>query len=395
MSAPPAANGARSQPTSAGSTPKARHALPERPPAPANPTPAVPVTYGGASYTGNGAYGTPTWTRSNNGNGRMVKVPRFGELIAKPTTVPTASYDQSYYPTMPAGTSMPMRSAYSSASASYATAAETSNYPPNAYNQQQYQYYSQPYTATPPQGTNSYAAPTVNDVDAEQLAQWQSGFGNKDDSKKGLSSVTSVATTTEAGTSAADGKKTVVRHGGGKTWEDPTLLDWDPKHFRLFVGNLAGEVVDKSLEGAFKAYTSLSRAHVIRDARTNKSRGYGFVAFANADDYFRAFKEMQGKYIGGHPIQLKKAKEITAAPTASGGHFLNGGNNNRNRNNRGRNNNPNSVSMLANASNNVSNANVSRKGNKNHGQAGQSGPSSYAGITKNNKKTKGGLKLLG
>jgi hypothetical protein len=324
----------------------------------------------------------------------MVKVPKFGELIAKLTTVPTASYDQSYYPTMPAGTSMPMRSAYSSASASYATAAETSNYPTNAYYQQQYQYYSQPSTATPPQGTNPYTAPTVNDVDAEQLAQWQSGFGNKDDSKKGISSVTSVATTAEAGTSAAHGTKTVVRHGGGKTWEDPTLLDWDPKHFRLFVGNLAGEVVDKSLEGAFKAYTSLSRAHVIRDARTNKSRGYGFVAFANADDYFRAFKEMQGKYIGGHPIQLKKAKEITAAPTASGSGF-NGGNNNRNRNNRGRNNNPNSVRMLANAANNLSNDNVSRRGNKNHGQAGQSGPGSYAGITKNNKKTKGGLKLLG
>lgn len=291
---------------------------------------------------------------------------------------------------------MPMSSAYSSASASYATAAEPSNYSANAYYPQQYQYYSQPYTATPPQATNPYTAPTVNDVDAEQLAQWQSGFGNKDDSKKSTLSVNATSAA-EGGNTTAAGSKTVVRHGGGKSWEDPTLLDWDPKHFRLFVGNLAGEVVDKSLEGAFKAYSSLSRAHVIRDARTNKSRGYGFVAFANADDYFRAFKEMQGKYIGGHPVQLKKAKDITVAPSAGGSRFVNGANNNRNRNNNrnSRNNNPNGMGMLSNAANNLSNDNTGRRDNKNRGQAGQSGPGSYAGITKNNKKTKGGLKLLG
>lgn len=29
-------------------------------------------------------------------------------------------------------------------------------------------------------------------------------------------------------------RETVVRKGNGKTWEDPTLLDWDPSEFTLF-----------------------------------------------------------------------------------------------------------------------------------------------------------------
>ena len=74
----------------------------------------------------------------------------------------------------------------------------------------------------------------------------------------------------------ADGKqKTVVRSGGGQTWQDSSLLEWDPAHFRIFVGNLAGEVTDESLLKAFVKYGSVQKARVVRDKRTTKSRGFG------------------------------------------------------------------------------------------------------------------------
>ncbi|KAI5308936.1 hypothetical protein KEM55_004488, partial [Ascosphaera atra] len=117
--------------------------------------------------------------------------------------------------------------------------------------------------------------------------------------------------------------KTVVREGGGQKWTDPTLLEWDPSHFRLFVGNLAGEVTDDSLFKAFSRYASVSKARVIRDKRTEKSKGYGFVSFADGDDYFKAAREMQGKYIGSHPVLLKKAvteiKAVSANAVNRGG----------------------------------------------------------------------------
>src|SRR5207248_211481 len=102
-----------------------------------------------------------------------------------------------------------------------------------------------------------------------------------------------------AASGGADGAaaKTGIRSGGGKTWQDPTLLEWDPAHFRLFVGNLAGEVTDDSLLKAFAKYPSVQEARVVRAKRTTKSKGYGFVSFSDGDEYFQAARDMQGKYI--------------------------------------------------------------------------------------------------
>lgn len=114
--------------------------------------------------------------------------------------------------------------------------------------------------------------------------------------------------------------RTVIRSGGGQTWTDSSLLEWDPAHFRLFVGNLAGEVTDESLLKAFSKYPSVRKARVIRDKRTTKSKGYGFVSFEDGDEYFRAAKEMNGKYIGSHPVQLKKSTtEIRPVAIGKGG----------------------------------------------------------------------------
>ncbi|KAL2810854.1 hypothetical protein BJX63DRAFT_401078 [Aspergillus granulosus] len=166
-------------------------------------------------------------------------------------------------------------------------------------------------------------------LDAEteaQIAQWQSAYASRDDlsaakgaiRRDGATGTPSVATTvyTSAGSTPASNtptpigpepQKTVARSGGGQSWNDSTLLEWDPAHFRLFVGNLAGEVTDDSLLKAFSKYTSIQKARVIRDKRTQKSKGYGFVSFSDGDDYFKAAREMQGKYIGSHPVLLRRA----------------------------------------------------------------------------------------
>lgn len=104
------------------------------------------------------------------------------------------------------------------------------------------------------------------------------------------------------------GSKTAKRSAGGKSWEDQSLLEWNPKHFRLFVGNLGGDADDQLLYTAFGKYATLSKAKVPVDNKSGKNKGYGFVAFESADDYLKAFKEMNGKYVGQHPVQLKRAE---------------------------------------------------------------------------------------
>ncbi|CAG8960565.1 hypothetical protein HYFRA_00013388 [Hymenoscyphus fraxineus] len=153
-------------------------------------------------------------------------------------------------------------------------------------------------------------------------------------------------------------QKTVVRSGGGSTWTDSSLLEWDPAHFRLFVGNLAGEVTDESLYKAFSRWPSIQKARVIRDKRTTKSKGYGFVSFSDGEEFFSAAREMQGKYIGSHPVLLRRSTtEIKAVNPRDKRHGKNGKNKNKG-------------------------------GDKDRDKTG-------AGVQKAGSKTKGGLKVLG
>lgn len=197
-----------------------------------------------------------------------------------------------------------------------------------------------------------------------QIAQWQSAYANPTDEttgKKGSYSGTHTGTatpTTAASTPLpqTDSQKTVSRAGGGQTWTDSTLLEWDPAHFRLFVGNLAGEVTDDSLLKAFARYPSVQKARVIREKRTQKSKGYGFVSFSDGDDYFKAAREMQGKYIGSHPVLLRRAT-TEIRPTTTGKN--------------------------------------QKKGGGGKGGGGQAGGKVKHDGVKKSAKTKGGLKILG
>jgi len=102
-------------------------------------------------------------------------------------------------------------------------------------------------------------------------------------------------------------KKTVLRSAGGQTWEDDSLLTWDPNDFRIFCGDLGNEVTDDLLGKAFSKYKSFLKAHVVRDKRSQKTKGYGFVSFKDPNDFVKAMKEMNGKYIGNRPVKLRKS----------------------------------------------------------------------------------------
>ena len=53
---------------------------------------------------------------------------------------------------------------------------------------------------------------------------------------------------------------------------------------KVFVGGLPWSVDDGDLEAAFSHLGEVSEAKVIIDKDTDKSRGFGFVTFADPDD---------------------------------------------------------------------------------------------------------------
>lgn len=89
-------------------------------------------------------------------------------------------------------------------------------------------------------------------------------------------------------------KKNTVRAAGGEVWEDHSLEEWDDNDFRLFAGDLGNEVTEELLYKAFSKYPSLLRTRVVRDGRTMKSRGFGFISFKDPDDFVKAWREMNG-----------------------------------------------------------------------------------------------------
>ncbi|KAF2072093.1 hypothetical protein CYY_006592 [Polysphondylium violaceum] len=92
----------------------------------------------------------------------------------------------------------------------------------------------------------------------------------------------------------------------GQSWTDNSMSEWDPNDFRIFVGDLGNDVTDEMLKQAFVKYPSFLKAKVVRDPKTLKTKGFGFVSLGNSTDFLRALKEMNGKYVGARPIKLSK-----------------------------------------------------------------------------------------
>jgi hypothetical protein len=221
----------------------------------------------------------------------------------------------------------------------------------NPYAQQAQQSYDQappairnPFPA-PPAAHNAYGAQNAGyDPEHEaQMAQWQSQYApmdaqaSKDARGKGENPNTTQVGARPGVANPADGKVanpekevTVIRQGGGQTWEDKSLLEWDPSQFRIMVGNLAGEVTDDSLAKAFASY-GVAKARVVRDKRTTKSKGYGFVAFTDGEQGFKAARDMTGKYIGSHPVTIQRSK-TELKPTVQKDKYKGKGKHNKNRN---------------------------------------------------------------
>ncbi|KAI4350107.1 hypothetical protein L6164_010624 [Bauhinia variegata] len=105
----------------------------------------------------------------------------------------------------------------------------------------------------------------------------------------------------------------LLLQGGQKAEGKIFLLVWlaclhSSNDYRLFCGDLGNEVNHDVLSKAFSQFPSFNMARVVRDKRTGKTEGYGFVSFPNPSDLASALKEMNGKYVGNRPIKLCKSK---------------------------------------------------------------------------------------
>jgi len=87
---------------------------------------------------------------------------------------------------------------------------------------------------------------------------------------------------------------------------------------KLFVGSLPWSITSDSLRELFAAYGEITDAMVITDRETGRSKGFGFVTFANEADAQKAL-EMDGKEVEGRTIVVNVAKPREDRGSGGGG----------------------------------------------------------------------------
>lgn len=77
----------------------------------------------------------------------------------------------------------------------------------------------------------------------------------------------------------------------------------------IFVGNLPFSTGSNELEELFTQYGVVSRAQVITDRDTGRSRGFGFVEMDSDDEAQNAIQALDGTDLGGREIRVNVARE--------------------------------------------------------------------------------------
>ena len=79
---------------------------------------------------------------------------------------------------------------------------------------------------------------------------------------------------------------------------------------KVYVGNLPFNVGSDKLKELFSSFGDITEAVVISDKYSGRSKGFGFVTFADSASAEKAIAEMNGKEIEGRSLKVNEAKPM-------------------------------------------------------------------------------------
>ncbi len=88
---------------------------------------------------------------------------------------------------------------------------------------------------------------------------------------------------------------------------------------KLYVGNLSFKTTSDDLRDHFSQAGTVESASVIEDRETGRSRGFGFVEMATAEDAQAAIEQFNGKDLNGRNLTVNEAKPKTDRGPGGGG----------------------------------------------------------------------------
>jgi RNA recognition motif-containing protein len=77
----------------------------------------------------------------------------------------------------------------------------------------------------------------------------------------------------------------------------------------IYVGNLSFNTSSNDLQTLFAQHGEVTRAQVVDDRETGRSRGFGFVEMASAENAQAAISSLNGHSLDGRNLTVNIAKE--------------------------------------------------------------------------------------
>lgn len=94
---------------------------------------------------------------------------------------------------------------------------------------------------------------------------------------------------------------------------------------KLYIGNLSFQTSSEDLRDFFSQAGTVESAVVIEDRETNRSRGFGFVEFASAEDGSKAIEMFHGTELNGRTLTVNEARPREDRGGGGGGGRRGGG----------------------------------------------------------------------
>ena len=88
---------------------------------------------------------------------------------------------------------------------------------------------------------------------------------------------------------------------------------------KLFVGGIPWATTSDDLQQMFSAHGAVTSATVITDKMSGRSRGFGFVEFANDAEADAAVAALNNSQYGGRTLVVKEARPLEDRPKRSFG----------------------------------------------------------------------------
>ncbi|XP_007542891.1 PREDICTED: RNA-binding protein 39-like isoform X1 [Poecilia mexicana] len=86
---------------------------------------------------------------------------------------------------------------------------------------------------------------------------------------------------------------------------------------RLYVGSLHFNITEEMLRGIFEPFGRIENIQLMMDSETGRSKGFGFITFADAECAKKALEQLNGFELAGRPMKVGHVTERTDAAAAS------------------------------------------------------------------------------